>query len=158
MIHIDCSIEAGGWTHLDILQVQTKTAISAVLEETKMPLPDQAEVSLVFGNDALVQNLNRDWREQDKPTNVLSFAANDGLPPAKWSPLLGDIVFGFETVQREAKEQNKTFDAHLTHLIVHGFLHLLGHDHMDDDEAEIMEMNERKTLSRLGIADPYSDT
>ena len=98
--------------------------------------------------------LNRDWRGIDKPTNVLSFPVRrrkpDGLPA-----LLGDVIVAYETLAREASEENKPFLHHLAHLAVHGFLHLLGYDHETDSEAEAMEGLEREILARLGIADPY---
>jgi len=86
---------------------------------------------------------------------VLSFAANEGGGPQ--TPLLGDIIVAFDTVKREAGEENKKFDHHLTHLLVHGFLHLLGYDHLNDREAERMETLEKNILADLGIDDPYAD-
>ena len=126
----------------------------AAADEVKNRLPDGTEVSLLFTDDAQVQALNKQWRDRDKPTNVLSFAANEGSGPQ--TPMLGDIVLAHETIAREAIEQGKTFDDHLTHLIIHGFLHLIGFDHIDDDEAETMEQLEREICASLGIADPYT--
>jgi probable rRNA maturation factor len=120
-----------------------------------------AELSIVLGDDALLQRLNSAWRGKDAPTNVLSFPAQEfggqSLPPAPPGvPLpLGDVVLGFETIRREAAEQGKTLADHLAHLTVHGVLHLLGFDHEAEAEAERMEALERDVLSRLGIADPY---
>ncbi|HZW46105.1 MAG TPA: rRNA maturation RNase YbeY, partial [Microvirga sp.] len=94
--------------------------------------------------------LNRDYRGVDKPTNVLSFPQASG-------PLLGDIVLAYETVRDEAALAGKPFRAHMGHLIVHGFLHLLGFDHEAEGEAEEMEALERAALGRIGIADPYAD-
>lgn len=117
--------------------------------------------SVLFTSDAEVHTLNREWRERDKPTNVLSFPmlereelehlAPDG-PPV----MLGDIALAHETCAREAAEKGVTLVAHATHLIVHGLLHLAGHDHVDSDEqAEAMEALETRILAKLGIADPY---
>jgi probable rRNA maturation factor len=117
--------------------------------------------SLLFTSDAEVQTLNREWRTRDKPTNVLSFPmlereeleglAHDG-PPV----MLGDIALAYETCAREAAEKGVTLEAHATHLIVHGLLHLAGHDHVESDEqAEAMEALETRILAKLGIADPY---
>lgn len=117
--------------------------------------------SLLFTSDAEVHTLNREWRERDKPTNVLSFPmlerealeslAADG-PPA----MLGDIALAYETCAREAAEKGVTLEAHAIHLIVHGLLHLAGHDHVDSDaQAEQMEALETAILAKLGIADPY---
>ncbi len=119
--------------------------------------------SLLFTSDAEVHTLNREWRERDKPTNVLSFPMLDreelealalGGPPE----MLGDIALAYETCAREAAEKGVTLEAHATHLIVHGLLHLAGHDHVDtDDQAEAMEALETAILAKLGIADPYGD-
>ena len=119
---------------------------------------DRLEVSLVLTNDAQVQELNRDYRAQDKPTNVLSFAALDAdspIPP-DGPILLGDVIIARETCLREADEENKKLLHHLSHLVVHGVLHLLGYDHNEDDEAEEMEELERSILAGLGVPDPYA--
>ena len=118
---------------------------------------DRLEVSLVLTDDAQVQELNRDYRSQDKPTNVLSFAALDAdspIPP-DGPILLGDVIIARETCLREAEEENKKVLHHLSHLVVHGVLHLLGYDHNEDDEAEEMESLERSILAGLGVPDPY---
>jgi len=118
-----------------------------------------AELSVVLSDDAAVRVLNRDFRGRDKPTNVLSFANLDDAvaPHAPDEPvLLGDVVLALETVLREASEQGKAPGDHLSHLTVHGVLHLLGYDHGADAEAETMEALERRVLAGLGIADPYA--
>lgn len=154
MIEIDISVEAGEWPSAEWISQVSSRALCATVPHLPQALPEGAEVSLVFTNDDHVQALNRQWRDQDKPTNVLSFAANEGSGPV--TPLLGDVILAFETVTREAEAQNKTFEDHLTHLLIHGFLHLLGYDHIDGDEAEKMEMLETLVLASLGIADPYA--
>lgn len=107
-------------------------------------------VSVLLGDDAALRALNKQWRGKDKATNVLSFpAAADG-------DQLGDIALAAETVAAEAVAQGKSFEAHMTHLLVHGLLHLLGYDHEQDAEAEIMEGRERMILAGLGISDPYA--
>ena len=100
--------------------------------------------------------LSRDYRDQDKPTNVLSFPAGeiDGLPPEE-RPILGDVVVCAGVVTREAREQGKAVADHWSHMVVHGTLHLLGYDHMSEAEAAVMEALEREILAGLGIADPY---
>jgi probable rRNA maturation factor len=113
-------------------------------------------VSLVFTDDASVRVLNRDYRGKDKPTNVLSFPAPQ-LVPGRFGPLIGDIVVARETVAAESAADGLTFADHLTHLIVHGFLHLVGYDHETDDEAAVMEGLETSILQQLGIADPYAE-
>jgi len=118
---------------------------------------ERLEVSLLLTTDSQVQELNRDYRGQDKPTNVLSFAALDAdspIPP-DGPILLGDVIIARQTTEREASEEGKTLPHHLAHLVVHGVLHLLGYDHMEDDEAEEMESLERSILAGLGVPDPY---
>lgn len=110
----------------------------------------QGEIAVLLTDDARMQVLNRDFRGKDAPTNVLSFPAAG--PDAAF---LGDIALGLETLEREAGEQGKTLEDHLTHLVVHGVLHLLGYDHLESAEAETMEGLERQVLAGLGVADPY---
>jgi probable rRNA maturation factor len=114
-----------------------------------------SELSILFTDDAAIQVLNREWRGKDKPTNVLSFPAFPVEPGDPLPPMLGDIVLACETVRREADEENKPFEHHLTHLMVHGLLHLLGYDHETEEEAEEMEGLERQILGSLAIPDPY---
>jgi probable rRNA maturation factor len=118
---------------------------------------DRLEVSLVLADDAMVQTLNLQYRGQDKPTNVLSFAAlDDADPPDEGPVLLGDVVLAYETTLAEAAAEGKPTAHHLSHLLVHGVLHLLGFDHLDEAEAEEMEGVERSILGGLGIPDPYA--
>ncbi|MEN0041914.1 MAG: rRNA maturation RNase YbeY [Pseudomonadota bacterium] len=156
MIAFDCAIESGDWADQAALETLIDRALEASAPQMDGQLPADAEVSFLLTDDDAVRVLNRDWRGKDKPTNVLSFAANEGDGPV--TPLLGDIVIARETVAREAEEQGKTFDDHFTHLIIHGLLHLIGHDHEDGGEADAMEALERRILADLGIADPYADT
>jgi probable rRNA maturation factor len=117
---------------------------------------DRAELAVMLTDDAGIQALNHDWRGIDKPTNVLSFPAV-APPGASSQPrALGDIAIAYETTRREAASENKPFNHHLSHLAVHGFLHLIGYDHETDDEADAMEKLERHILARLGIPDPYA--
>ena len=107
-------------------------------------------------DDAGIRTLNHNWRGIDKPTNVLSFPAV-ALPGGGSQPrALGDIAIAYETTRREAETENKPFENHLSHLAVHGFLHLIGYDHETDGDAETMEQLERDILARLGIPDPYA--
>lgn len=106
-------------------------------------------IAILFTNDEKMQSLNKLWRNIDKPTNVLSF------PNIDTDFVLGDIALGYEYCENEAKLQNKSFENHLTHLIIHGVLHLLGYDHIDENEAEEMESLEKEILATLGISDPY---
>jgi probable rRNA maturation factor len=109
------------------------------------------EVSLLLGDDAAIAALNQEWRGKAGPTNVLSFPA---APPVQG--FLGDIALAAETIAAEAEFQGKSFSAHASHLVVHGFLHLLGYDHETAPEAEAMEGRERAILLSLGIDDPYA--
>lgn len=154
-MEIDVAVEAGGWAGEEALRAVALAAAGAVFAEIGQEAPDDVELSLLFTDDAHVRVLNRDWRGKDKPTNVLSFPAFEVAPGDPVPPMLGDIALAFETVQAEAGLEQKPFDHHLTHLIVHGLLHLLGHDHEDDEEAEAMEALERAALARLAIPDPY---
>jgi len=120
----------------------------------------ETELAIMLTDDAGIRTLNSNWRGIDKPTNVLSFPA---LPPSgprgpdDAPRMLGDIAIAYETTRSEADEEQKPFDHHLSHLAVHGFLHLIGYDHEKDDDAEAMEALEREILSQLGIPDPYTE-
>jgi probable rRNA maturation factor len=119
-----------------------------------------AELAVMLTDDSGIRTLNLNWRSIDKPTNVLSFPALQ--PPGGQEPddaprMLGDLAIAYETTRREADEEQKPFHHHLSHLAVHGFLHLVGYDHEKDGEAEVMESLERDILASLGIPDPYAD-
>ena len=101
------------------------------------------------------QRINREYRKRDYATNVLSFPAE--LPPELELPLLGDLVICAPVVARESAEQNKALEAHWAHMVLHGTLHLLGYDHIDDDEAEAMEALETRIITELGYSAPYAD-
>ncbi len=114
----------------------------------------EAEVVLRIVDEAEGRALNRRYRDQDQATNVLSFAAD--LPPQVDLPLLGDVVICAPVVAREAAEQGKPPENHWAHLVVHGILHLRGHDHISEAQAEAMEALEKRLLHQLGIPDPYA--
>ncbi len=116
----------------------------------------RSELSVVFSDDAAIRKLNAGWRGKDRPTNVLSFPAFPTSRGGPLPPMLGDIVLAAETVKREAALEGKPIENHITHLVVHGLLHLLGYDHETDAEAEEMEAVERAALARLAIPDPYA--
>ncbi len=129
--------------------------VSAVLAQAGLRYP-VIEVGVTLTDDAAVRRLNRDYRHENKATNVLSFAGDPAFDPAHKGPLLlGDIVLAHGVVGAEAQAQGKTLQAHYCHLLVHGSLHLLGQDHVDDKEAKAMEAQEVAILASLGIADPY---
>jgi probable rRNA maturation factor len=116
------------------------------------------ELTVTLTDDAQIRLLNRDYRQKDKPTNVLSFPLWTHLSeitPHSGDVPLGDIIIAFETIKREAVEQEKTLSNHFTHMLVHGFLHLLGYDHMTEVEAEEMESLEIRILKKFSIANPY---
>ena len=153
---IDMSVEAGHWPEPEMLEALVRRAIGAALDVLGEDA-SASELSLVFTDDKAIRALNAQWRAQDKATNVLSFPAFDMAPGYPVPPVLGDIVIAHETVEREAALELKPFDHHLTHLVVHGFLHLLGYDHEIDEEAEEMEALETRILASLGVDDPYRD-
>jgi probable rRNA maturation factor len=117
------------------------------------------ELAVMLTDDGGIRTLNSNWRGIDKPTNVLSFPALQptGELPDDMPRMLGDIAIAYETTRREAEEEAKPFANHLSHLAVHGFLHLIGYDHENDDDAEAMESLERDILATLGIPDPYAN-
>jgi len=141
--------------------VHDAVRVALALGATASGLAFRARVELyvVLTDDTEQQRLNSLFRGQDTPTNVLAFPAwEPGTRSPPGAPLLlGDIVLAFETVVREAAEQAKPFADHLRHLIVHGVLHLLGHDHQTADAASMMESLETVILARLGVSDPYHD-
>ncbi|MCX7353932.1 MAG: rRNA maturation RNase YbeY [Alphaproteobacteria bacterium] len=136
-----------------------RAATRAALGHLGKAVP-KGEIGIVLAGDAFVRTLNRRHRGKDKPTNVLSFPSLDGTtprPPVNVPILLGDVVLARGTVLREAAAGGKKPSHHLSHLVVHGVLHLFGHDHQGDAEARRMERLERKSLASLGIPDPYAD-
>lgn len=159
-LEIDIEAPWPGTTDWADLAERALEALQQVAPELDNP---RLIASVLFTSDAEVQVLNREWRAKDKPTNVLSFPmlerehllalAADGPPE-----MLGDVALAFETCAREAAEKGACVADHATHLIVHGLLHLAGHDHeISEADAEVMEALETKALAVLGIADPYGD-
>jgi probable rRNA maturation factor len=146
----------------DLSQRAAEAAVEASGYEYLLSPDCLIDLAIRFADDATIQPLNADSRGQDKPTNVLSFQYQDGDDlkqlAAQGGGTLGDLVLAYETIAREAKAQNKPFEAHVTHLIVHGVLHLLGFDHEQDElEAEDMEARERIAMAALGHPDPYGE-
>ena len=125
------------------------------LRQSKARVKGAAELSILLTNDEEQHALNKQWRHKDSSTNVLSFAQIEPFAPVVG--ILGDITLARETLIREAAEQGVSFEAHFIHLVVHGFLHILGYDHLTDDEATAMESLETSILATLGIDDPYAD-
>lgn len=152
-VEIDINVAADDWERLDGLETLARACVDACLAESRPRLAPECEVSVTFCDDAEIRDLNAQWRGKDKATNVLSFPTPG---PLEARPLLGDIVIACETVAREATEQEKTLRDHTAHMIIHGFLHLIGYDHENAAEAEAMEGLERRIASRLGLRDPYA--
>lgn len=154
-VAVEVIVEAGEWPAKAGLRRLAGGAVAGAARAVADRLADRAELSVTFTDDAHMRRLNRAYRRKDKPTNVLSFPAG---PPhgGRHGPLLGDLFLGAGTVVAEAEAGGLTLADHLTHLIVHGFLHLVGYDHVDDGEAEVMEGLETAILKTMGIADPYA--
>jgi probable rRNA maturation factor len=153
-VDIDIFVEAGDWPAQAELARLVDRAVAAAFAETGVS--GGSELSVVFSDDANIRTLNAQWRGKDKPTNVLSFPAFSFPKGGPLPPMLGDVVLAAETVAREAALEGKPVANHITHLVIHGLLHLLGHDHETDAEAEEMETIERAALARLAIPDPYA--
>ncbi len=147
---IEVEVEVQAWTHAvaDIEALVERAAVAVMADH-------EGDVVVLLTDDATVQDLNARFRDRDRPTNVLSFPAA-AMPDVGGPRPLGDIVLAYGVCGREAEAQGKTLANHLTHLVVHGVLHLLGRDHEDEVEAEAMEAEERAVLARLGVADPYT--
>ncbi len=155
MIALDIEVEAEGWDAVPGLDALCRRAAEAALAALPDGPSGDLGATLLLADDAALRALNRDFRGQDKATNVLSFPAPAGPAVAGRPRHLGDLALGFETVARESLDEGKTLADHAAHLVVHGVLHLLGHDHGTDREADAMEGIEVAALARLGIPDPY---
>ena len=147
---IEVEVEAGDWTDAadDVEAVVERAAVAALGDRI-------GGVVVLLTDDETVRDLNNRFRGKDRPTNVLSFPAAE-MPGVGGEAPLGDIVLAYGVCAAEATEQSKTLRNHLTHLVVHGVLHLLGRDHEDDADAEAMEGEERTVLASLGVSDPYT--
>lgn len=155
-IAVDVSVEAGDWPAGEDLEALASACVAAGVVRLGLQEAD-SELSVLFTDDAAIRALNAEWRGKDRATNVLSFPAFEISPGDPPGPLLGDIAIACETVRAEAELEGKPFDNHLRHLIVHGFLHVLGYDHENDADAEKMEDAERAILADMGVPDPYSE-
>lgn len=159
MIDLDIDIEdwpAGDWGGL------AERAVAAAGEGEPLLAHPRLMISILFTGDGEIHALNREWRERDKPTNVLSFPMLERRELADLTAegppvMLGDIALAHETCAREAADKGVSLEHHAAHLIIHGLLHLAGHDHVhSDEEADAMEALETTILAKLGIADPYA--
>ena len=145
-VELDIAVMHDGWEHFPQAEALVEKAVRAVEACAELDIPE-GELSVALTDDAHIQTLNRGYRGKDKPTNVLSFPSEP--------PMLGDIVIALETLRREAAEEGLSESFHLTHLVVHGFLHLLGFDHLTEEEALDMEQLETDILTRMGLPDPH---
>ena len=155
---IELNIACEGWLPERKLYELAKICASATIDSAQLCLPPISQLSLLFDDDEAIRSLNMQFRGIDKATNVLSFPGSDLLPGDEADNVLGDIAFALQTIKYEADLEGKAFDHHLSHLMIHGFLHLFGYDHQNNEEAELMEQLEVKTLAQLGIENPYLDT
>jgi len=153
-IAVIVTIEAGDWPPKAKLAALARRTIGAAVDRAKPKLAAASEVSLTFTDDRHIRVLNRTYRGKDKATNVLSFPASTAVS-GRLGPLLGDIALASGVVSSEAAEMGESVNDHLNHLIVHGFLHLLGYDHAHESDAAVMEGLEVAILGALGIANPY---
>jgi probable rRNA maturation factor len=152
---IAIEVEDEAWANLPGLEALAERAVNAALSSRSMTGSD-ADVFVLFTDDSSIAAMNAEWRGSSKPTNVLSFPTPDDQPTPVGEPKpLGDIVLALGVTTSEAEAQGKTLHDHCTHLIVHGCLHLLGHDHEDEAEAFAMERLEIEILRGLGISNPY---
>jgi probable rRNA maturation factor len=165
-MHTDITLQLHDPRWKSLLRPYCKTVrevCNAALAATTLSKPDcRWGIAVVLADDAFIHNLNRDYRGKNAPTNVLSFPSENltesgirRIAKGQDEHPLGDIVLALETIEREAREQGKTFRHHAMHLLAHGTLHLLGHDHMNDEDAAAMERREIKILKTLGVTNPY---
>ncbi|MEM9668374.1 MAG: rRNA maturation RNase YbeY [Pseudomonadota bacterium] len=148
-VSVDLRIENEAWTSVSNLEALCTAAVMGALGHAGVSPP--ATVDILLSDDDTLAELNAKWRGKSGPTDVLSFPAD-----VMERPFLGDIAITFGVAERDASAYGKTMEAHLTHLLVHGVLHLLGHDHETENEAQQMELLEKQVLAELGFSDPYS--
>jgi len=154
-IEVDMTIDDAAWRDA-FPSLQSLVDRTAPAVWRRSGLDGAAEVSVVLSSDAKMQALNFQHRAVDRPTNVLAFPLGEPMQPGGPTHL-GDIILAYETVAREAARDAKPLDAHVTHLLVHGLLHLLGHDHETESDAETMEQIEVEIMSALGYPNPYTE-
>lgn len=161
-VQLECTIEDGRWVEaIPDLEFFVRRVIHHAAEPGLMPGGGKLllELSLLLVDDTAIQELNLEYRGKNKPTNVLSFPAEDFFSGEIDRPLLlGDIVMAYDTMAREAEEAGKPLRDHMAHLVIHGLLHLVGFDHEEETEAEEMEALEVRMLEELGITNPYQET
>jgi probable rRNA maturation factor len=158
-IEVNCECELWSKFLFDAEKVLTEATKKVMERVEATTCVNSVEISILLTNDESIRILNNDYRGKDSPTNVLSFPS-EFYNPGEYSDIdddliLGDLAFSYEIIQKEAKEQKKSFKEHFSHLAVHGILHLLGYDHINDDDADKMEGIEIVVLEAMGIKNPY---
>ncbi|HEY9057125.1 MAG TPA: rRNA maturation RNase YbeY [Aurantimonas sp.] len=153
------SIEATEWeaAGLGDVSAMARGVFAAAARRVGLPEDLQSEIAVTLADDDTVRAANAEWRGKDRATNILSFPMADLAPGDRPGPLCGDLLLAFQTVRREARTEGKSLADHFRHLLVHGFLHLMGFDHIEEAEAEAMETLEIAILADLGISDPYRE-
>jgi probable rRNA maturation factor len=150
---VDILVEDPRWTDSFSVDALVEKVLGGTLIEIKPDLGAGAEVSFLFCDDDRIAALNGSWRGKASPTNVLSFPVPGGGGPSR---MLGDVVLAYDTISREAELEGKSLETHTAHMIVHGFLHLLGFDHIEPEQAGEMEAAESRILLGLGLSDPWA--
>lgn len=151
--------QSDAWSEsTNLVEATIQKAVACVAALPEVMTDRRQSVSIVLSDDDLVRQLNKTHRGFDKPTNVLSFPSAQGpFELEEEGHYLGDVVLAFETIEKEANDLKRSKSDHLSHLVIHGLLHLLGYDHETDQEARLMEQLEISLLANLGIANPYED-
>ena len=153
---IDVIVETPQWNEACGAEATVRSALTEAAIAVGTDFRNRT-LAVLLTDDAAIRRLNAQWRGIVKPTNVLSFPPAPSLAEEFGAvKSLGDIAIAYETTRREADEEDKPFENHLSHLAVHGFLHLIGYDHDNDGDAEAMETLEREILAEIGIPDPYA--
>jgi probable rRNA maturation factor len=150
-LSVDLRIDDPRWTSLGDVEALAARVLAFAANQMKAG----GELSVLMTADAEMHALNKQWRGIDKPTDVLSFPSNDPEIPGQ-PQYLGDVALGFETALRDAEAMGRPFEGHVSHLLIHGFLHLLGYDHIAIEDAKVMEPLEAQILAGLGWPDPYA--
>ena len=156
-IVLELVLEDERWGDEAVLQRRLDEIAPKIAAHPAARIVDRMIATVVLADDAVVRDLNARFRHQDKATNVLSFPVGGAVGGGDAPVHLGDVILAFETVEREAQADALTLDQHLVHLVVHGVLHLVGHDHVGEADAALMEGAETAILATLGIADPYAE-